>query len=70
MSNGQDSGNCKQLSSRCVSTDNFEEAWIEEAVNKLLYEAVKEFCESGSTGAWVKQNECKCMEAYDHCILK
>lgn len=30
------------------SEDNFEEAWVEEAINRLLYEIIREFLECGS----------------------
>ena len=28
--------------------DNFEEAWVEEAISRLVYEIIREFLESGS----------------------
>ena len=36
----------------------------EEVINKILFEIIKEFCES------VKENECKCTENLGECTLK
>lgn len=68
--NADDSGMGEPVSKRGVSQDYFTEAQIEEAVCQLISTTIREFCEGGSTGNWVKQNECKCMEADSDGALK
>lgn len=60
--NVTNSGVCEQVSMRSFSQNNFTESQIEEAVHQLISVTIREFCESGSNGCWVKQNEYKCME--------
>lgn len=68
--NADDSGICEPVSKWGVSQDYFTEAQIEEAVCQLISTTIREFFEGGSVGSWVKQNECKCMEADSDGALK
>ena len=58
------------IPSWCFSEEFVENFETEETVHQLIFITVKEFCEGGPIGSWVKQSECKCMETDQDGALK